>query len=208
MTKLCPSRQSNTLRDTIAEYLRRILCKDVGPGGSRQHSCLNGENCGDDESEDDLPVRPIVLVSGSCCFKTYLPDGDVDLVLLTPSMFGSASDMLDLTRAFTLLCEETYRKEQDQKAPAPFQPPFQQGAPPNSQAAPASHDNEFLIRNIDFINARTKLLHCVVDSFSVDLTVNQIGVVASMLFLEEVDKEIGENHLFKRSIMLIKVRTL
>lgn len=208
MTKLCPSRQSNALRDSIAEYLRRILCKGTGSSCSRQHSCLNGENCGDDESEADLPVRSIVLVSGSCCFKTYLPDADVDLVLLTPSMFGSASDMVDLTQTFALLCEETYRKDQDQKASVPFHPPFQNGVPPNPPAAPATQDNEFLIRNIDFINARTKLLHCVVDSYSVDLTVNQIGVVASMLFLEEVDTEIGENHLFKRSIMLIKVRKL
>jgi hypothetical protein len=62
------------------------------------------------------------------------------------------------------------------------------------------------IRNVEFVNARTKVTHCLINNIGVDITVNQIGALSSLVFLEEVDRMIGCDHLFKRSLLLIKVR--
>lgn len=172
---------------------------------------------------------------GSSCSRSYLPDGDLDLTLLTclpcsppangkessntssnnnnnnnsssatgtapssssaktqsyggskaVSVANSAQDeMQHLTKIFTVLCEEIYRKEEESQSMKP--------------------SSEFTIRNVEFINARTKLIHCVVNNVGVDITLNQTGVINTLLFLEEADKLIGNDHLFKKSLILIKV---
>lgn len=48
------------------------------------------------------------------------------------------------------------------------------------------------------------MAHCRVNNIGVDVTVNQLGSLASMYFLEEADLIIGRHHLLKRSILLIK----
>jgi hypothetical protein len=210
MNLIIPSQQSNELRDAIAHFLRKIIRKSlelkrstVAVESSRQHSCFDGDSCGDDEdttsSVCDWKEQILLLTSGSCCSKTYLPDGDIDLVLITKSLseLSGLGEMTDLTETFSALCEEIYRKEHLQQ---PYLYPQFSSIRPDS----SSDLEEFSIRNIEFINARTKLLHCMVDSYSVDISLNQIGIIASMLFIEEVDREIGDDHLFKRSILLIK----
>ena len=63
----------------------------------------------------------------------------------------------------------------------------------------------YRIRNVEFINARIKLSKCYINNVGVDITVNQVGSLATLVFLEEVDRYIGQNNLFKRSLILIKV---
>jgi hypothetical protein len=63
----------------------------------------------------------------------------------------------------------------------------------------------FKIRNVEFINARIKLSKCYVNNIGVDITVNQLSSLSAIAFLEEADLCIGQNHLFKRSLLLIKV---
>ncbi|XP_062190111.1 uncharacterized protein LOC133893156 [Phragmites australis] len=65
-------------------------------------------------------------------------------------------------------------------------------------------DAEFELTGLNFINAEVKLIKCVIDNIVVDVSFNQIGGVSTFCFLELVDRQVGENHLFKRSIMLIK----
>ncbi|TVU37229.1 hypothetical protein EJB05_10532, partial [Eragrostis curvula] len=67
-----------------------------------------------------------------------------------------------------------------------------------------NRDAEFQVRGVNFINADVKLLKCIVENIVVDVSFNQIGGVSTFCFLELIDREIGKNHLFKRSIMLIK----
>jgi hypothetical protein len=43
-----------------------------------------------------------------------------------------------------------------------------------------------------------------VSGISVDISVNQIGGLATLAFLEEVDRLIGRDHIFKRSIVFVK----
>ncbi|RWV90483.1 hypothetical protein GW17_00047309 [Ensete ventricosum] len=51
---------------------------------------------------------------------------------------------------------------------------------------------------------QVKLVKCIVQNIVVDISFNQIGGLCTLCFLEKVDRRIGKNHLFKRSIMLIK----
>ncbi|XP_040385834.1 uncharacterized protein LOC102710836 isoform X3 [Oryza brachyantha] len=63
---------------------------------------------------------------------------------------------------------------------------------------------ELEIKGLQFINAEVKLIKCVIENIVVDISFNQIGGVSTLCFLELVDRKVGKNHLFKRSIMLIK----
>ncbi|KAL6896619.1 hypothetical protein ACP4OV_007191 [Aristida adscensionis] len=67
-----------------------------------------------------------------------------------------------------------------------------------------NYNAEFEVKGITFINAEVKLIKCVVENIVVDVSFNQIGGVSTLCFLELVDRKIGKDHLFKRSIMLIK----
>jgi len=68
-------------------------------------------------------------------------------------------------------------------------------------------NNAFAFRNVEFVNARTRLLNCTINNLSVDITMNRIGALATVILLDEVDRLIGQDHLFKRSLLLIKVST-
>jgi hypothetical protein len=56
------------------------------------------------------------------------------------------------------------------------------------------------------VHAQVKLLKCLVDNIVVDISFNQLGGLFTLNFLEEMDMQIGKNHLFKRSIILVSER--
>uniref|UniRef100_A0ACD5WM67 Uncharacterized protein n=1 Tax=Avena sativa TaxID=4498 RepID=A0ACD5WM67_AVESA len=112
-----------------------------------------------------------VFAFGSVPLKTYLPDGDVDLTVLTNTSVDSAF----IDDVYLLLCSEA----QDD-------------------------DAQFTIKKIGIINAKVKLIKCVIDNVVVDISFNQLGGVSACSFLEKADREIGKDHLFKKSIILIK----
>lgn len=106
--------------------------------------------------------------------------------------------LIDLSTTFI---EEIYRRDRDRDL-------HSEASWKLSSAGGESVEQDFPIRNVEFINARVKLLHCVVRNVGIDITVNQRGVLGSLLFIEEADKTIGCDHLLKKSILLIKVRFL
>ncbi|TKW07556.1 hypothetical protein SEVIR_7G314875v4 [Setaria viridis] len=66
-------------------------------------------------------------------------------------------------------------------------------------------DSEFEVKDVQYIHAtEVKLVKCLVQNIVVDISVNQIGGLCTLCFLEKVDQNFGKKHLFKRSIMLIK----
>jgi len=48
-----------------------------------------------------------------------------------------------------------------------------------------------------------KLLKCLVDNIVVDISFDTLGGICTVLFLESIDRLIGQEHLFKRSIILV-----
>ncbi|KAJ7961102.1 PAP/OAS1 substrate-binding domain superfamily [Quillaja saponaria] len=63
---------------------------------------------------------------------------------------------------------------------------------------------EFIVKDVQLIRAEVKLVKCLVQNIVVDISFNQLGGLCTLCFLEEVDDLIGKDHLFKRSIILIK----
>ncbi|KAG8099096.1 hypothetical protein GUJ93_ZPchr0013g35023 [Zizania palustris] len=115
-----------------------------------------------------------VFVFGSVPLKTYLPDGDIDVTILG----NTAPDSSFISDARDIL--ESEAEDDDDGA------------------------EHYGLRGLRFINAQVKLIKCIIKNIVVDISFNQIGGVSTLCFLELVDREVGKNHLFKRSIMLIK----
>ncbi|XP_076919004.1 uncharacterized protein LOC143579645 isoform X1 [Bidens hawaiensis] len=63
---------------------------------------------------------------------------------------------------------------------------------------------EFRVKEVQYIQAEVKIIKCLVENIVVDISFNQLGGLCTLCFLEEVDNLINQNHLFKRSIILIK----
>lgn len=63
---------------------------------------------------------------------------------------------------------------------------------------------EYEVRDTQFIDAEVKLVKCLVDNIVIDISFNQLGGLSTLCFLEQVDRLIGKDHLFKHSIILIK----
>ncbi|KAK4606859.1 hypothetical protein RGQ29_000909 [Quercus rubra] len=62
----------------------------------------------------------------------------------------------------------------------------------------------FEVKDIHCIDAEVKLVKCIVQNIVVDISFNQLGGLCTLCFLERVDRLVGKDHLFKRSIILIK----
>lgn len=67
-----------------------------------------------------------------------------------------------------------------------------------------SNSSDFVVNDVQLIGAEVKLVKCMVENLVVDISVNQIGGLCTLCFLEQVDRLIKKDHLFKRSIILIK----
>ncbi|KAL9680056.1 hypothetical protein QQ045_017930 [Rhodiola kirilowii] len=63
---------------------------------------------------------------------------------------------------------------------------------------------QYEIHDVQFIDAEVKLVKCLVQNIVVDISFNQLGGICTLCFLEQVDRLIGKDHLFKRSIILVK----
>lgn len=63
---------------------------------------------------------------------------------------------------------------------------------------------KFVVKDVQLIRAEVKLVKCLVQNIVVDISFNQLGGLCTLCFLEKVDRLIGKDHLFKRSIILIK----
>lgn len=66
------------------------------------------------------------------------------------------------------------------------------------------HDPEFIVQDVQYIPAQVKIVKCTVNDIPVDISFNQMAGLSTLCFLEKVDELIGKDHLFKRSIILIK----
>ena len=75
------------------------------------------------------------------------------------------------------------------------------------------------IRNVTFVNGEIKIVKCLVNNIQVDVSFRQVrgpwtrltpqtSSIAVSLLVEAADHHFGHNHVFKRSVLLIKVRSI
>ncbi|KAL3753427.1 hypothetical protein ACJRO7_000772 [Eucalyptus globulus] len=72
------------------------------------------------------------------------------------------------------------------------------------QGEEQNEDAEFVVKDVQLIWAEVKLVKCIIQNIVVDISFNQLGGLCTLCFLEQVDDLIGKDHLFKRSIILVK----
>ncbi|KAL1565766.1 hypothetical protein AAHA92_01451 [Salvia divinorum] len=72
------------------------------------------------------------------------------------------------------------------------------------EAEEQNEDAEYRVKDTQFIDAEVKLVKCFVQDIVVDVTFNQLGGLSTLCFIEQVDRLVGRNHVFKRSIILVK----
>ena len=106
--------------------------------------------------------------------KCYLPDGDVDVTAIFP----------------------------EERAPDGWAQRLMQAV----ERARLQHPQRSALEvgEVTLINAEVKLVKLEVGGLVVDVSVNSAGGLCAMLFLDAVDGFIGQNSLFKRSILLVK----
>uniref|UniRef100_A0A7C9E525 Polynucleotide adenylyltransferase n=1 Tax=Opuntia streptacantha TaxID=393608 RepID=A0A7C9E525_OPUST len=60
------------------------------------------------------------------------------------------------------------------------------------------------VRDVLYVPAQVRVVKCTVDDIAVDISFNQTAGLCALCFLEQVDRFIGKDHLFKCSVILIK----
>lgn len=60
------------------------------------------------------------------------------------------------------------------------------------------------VKDVLCVPAQVRVVKCTVGGICVDISFNQTAGLCAFYFLEQVDRFIGKNHLFKRSVILIK----
>ncbi len=155
---------------------------------------------------------------GSFPLKTYLPYADVDMVMFSRRGAGGVRARSDERMGTT---DDIPGGDEGETADA-VRPSalvavnqalcmvaacsgVRRGNPPRSRPwTPSAEAGNPEIRNVQFINARTPVITVVVGNVHVDVTENQGGSVAASALLEEADNLIQRDHLFKRSLLLLK----
>ncbi|CAM9205493.1 unnamed protein product [Phaeothamnion confervicola] len=164
-----------------------------------------------------FPVGPFAL-------RTYLPDEEVGI----SAFLCHGQEQTWFIRVNETLCKVSSQRREWQQcgdgaggggavsglAGAAGTAPAAGGAGGGSgvgaAAAAAAGVYEHRLSNVNFVNlGRTQCIKCVVDNqVAVDLSVNRLGELSMVAFLEEVDRALARRgkprHLFKRALLLIK----
>lgn len=123
--------------------------------------------------------------TGSFPIKTYLPSSDMDLTLAVDE------SSLEQSLWFSDVLSSLVTKASHQHST-------------HDRDNNSDSGSRCQVRKVTFINADVKLVTCVVNNISVDITANKFRSVAGAAFLAEADRIIGNNHLLVRSVLLIK----
>jgi len=60
------------------------------------------------------------------------------------------------------------------------------------------------VKSVTFVNAEVKIVKANINGINVDISGNQGGALAVLGLFEEVDRLVGRNHLFKRTLLLCR----
>lgn len=124
-----------------------------------------------------------VFQTGSFPTKTYLPNSDLDMTVCTGSMLGD--EWFRKLHDALLACSRSSERVSD-------------------ISEEANNSNQLVVRNTMWINADVKLIKCVIDNISVDITAGQFPALATAQLVEMVSRRFGCEHIFKRSLLMIK----
>ncbi|KAI7838796.1 hypothetical protein COHA_007411 [Chlorella ohadii] len=147
---------------------------------------------------------------GSVPLRAVLPDGDIDISVFAVAE-GNGSQSSGSSSTASAAGSEPEGGGGGGAGAAPPPPP---AAPLRDTWASqllralereaSRPDAAFKIRDVQIIQAEVKLVKCVVADVVVDVSFDTVGGLCTVAFLEAADRRIGRQHLFKRSILLLK----
>lgn len=132
----------------------------------------------------DLVSRTLgcqLFPNGSFVSHTYLPDGDIDATAFVPKM----TDDSWFVKINEALCLSAFSNA-------------------SRGDGLSAISEEFTVSNVSFQNSENKHIRSIINGVSVDISTNQLSSILMEGLIEKVDNFVGENHLFKRSLLLVK----
>lgn len=152
--------------------------------------------------EDCFGSGAKTVLIGSCALKTYLPGADIDMSVFVPKVENGATDpVAALTSHVCTIMQHQKEEEQVlQKASNTTSKHNSRTYNPYSQSkAPMK------FHSVMCVGADTCVIKCVIDNMNVDITFGQENAVTSLELFERFDASyIGQNHILKKSLLLIK----
>ncbi|KAL4174785.1 hypothetical protein KRP22_006714 [Phytophthora ramorum] len=151
-----------------------------------------------------LAAAPLFFATGSYPMKTYLPGSDLDVCLLVPQELESSWYYI-VTQA---LCVAGGSGGAGTVLDVGNPGGATDGSGSSSPSGPGSGAGALLltntVRNVSFINADVRVVKCTVDNIAVDFTANRVGALGAVRLLDAMAVRVGRQHLFKKSLILIK----
>jgi hypothetical protein len=130
----------------------------------------------------DLIARTVgcqAFPAGSSVSHTFLPDGDMDVTAFVPTKMIDDAWYVKINEA---LCFSAVASAQN-----------------------PSENQGISVRNVSFVNnGEIKEIRSVINNIRVDISTNQLSSLMTETMIERVDEFVGKNHVFKRSLLLIK----
>ena len=178
---LVPTKESERTRESIVTWVRERIVEDACPGSE-------------------------IRVGGSYALKTYLPDADVDLIVMTKDVSSRSSGSSDKNRRETSnedngedtlvrlcgrACSAARRRIRRAHPPPPFRPHD-------------PHADRHEVRNVFFVNGEIPVLRIAIDNVHVDVVSETRMSLDAFDYFERLDARVGSDHLFKRSLLLVK----
>jgi len=125
-----------------------------------------------------------VVPFGSFALETYLPDGDIDICVFFQTNPSDHAREGDVSLRCLLEVERKLLSIIDHQS--------------------QTYDGAFQISHVHMVHAGVRVLKCFVGGIAVDISANQTRGICTLCFLNMVNEKIGDNELFKRSILAIK----
>ena len=175
---LCPSASAETQRNTVLSCASELLER------------AGFETC----------------LVGSYGLRTYLPDSDIDLVIRrrgcvdcsSPKQVGNYNNISGLAAAAVANSSNGggawYMRVNEALCMASAE----------NHAYHSHQRSSGRVRNVSFVPGQVKVVNCTINNISVDVSEVTHGPLACMKLYDNLDRRIGRNHLFKRSVILIK----
>ncbi|CDI86930.1 Nucleotidyltransferase family protein, related [Eimeria praecox] len=205
------SSSSSNIRPGTSKVAANSSECDASGGTSSSSSSSSSSNtrpCGPSSSVRCLSdICVAVLRYGSFPLLTYLPDGDLDVGVITFSPETGVVEGEEESEAFLVYLHLRFRRgdlkveSQAEGSDPPSGDPTASGGRRGSSRRGSKGPR---IRNVHLVKADVKILKLEVDNLAVDLSVNKVGGCCSLALLELLDRRIGRFHLFKRSVILVK----
>jgi hypothetical protein len=126
-----------------------------------------------------VPLFPI----GSTISHTFLKDSDMNCTAFVSAKAPLVDDTW-YVKVNEALCLSAFQQQS------------------NSSDSPVA--NNIVVSNVSFVNREMKMIRSIINGITVDITMNQYQSLFMETVIERVDNFIGRDHLFKRSLLLIK----